>query len=167
MTISEKIIHTSPFEVKLYLEGVFWVAYEQSAYYFMLKKGYKTVKKHIKLLDKDVASLGFPRKVLEDFLKTEAGISTQTIQDNCCVICLKEPVDGILFEDWKKDLPLYKPEVKACEEVTVAVLPQAERRVINLLKVFSIANSTPMECMNFISEIQKELKMENCFTNCG
>jgi hypothetical protein len=31
MDITEKISHVTPDEVRLYKEGVFWVAYEQSA----------------------------------------------------------------------------------------------------------------------------------------
>jgi hypothetical protein len=40
-SINEKIKHSSVFRVNLYKEGVFWLAYEQSAYYVWLLKGYK------------------------------------------------------------------------------------------------------------------------------
>jgi hypothetical protein len=48
MTISEKREHADAYEVKLYREGVFWVAYEQNAYYCGQQKGYKPTKKWIK-----------------------------------------------------------------------------------------------------------------------
>ena len=40
-SINEKIVHSSLCSVNLYKEGVFWTAYEQSAYYVWLLKGYK------------------------------------------------------------------------------------------------------------------------------
>jgi hypothetical protein len=153
MTISEKILHSSPFEVKLYLEGVFWVAYEQSAYWFMQKKSYKTTRKHIKLLGRDIVCLGFPKSVLEDFLKTEQAISSHTTDDKYCVISLKEPLDMVLFEEWKSGLPQHK------SDRGVAVLPQdtAGQTLVERLKAFSIADSTPVECMIFLSEIKRLL----------
>jgi hypothetical protein len=52
MTIFEKIHHTSLGEVRIYKEGAFWVAYEQSAYYFAMLKGYKPTKKFVKCIGK-------------------------------------------------------------------------------------------------------------------
>jgi hypothetical protein len=64
MTISEKIIHSDAFHVNIYKEGVFWIAYEQSAYYFYVQKGYKPTKKFIKCIGQEVVSIGFPENAL-------------------------------------------------------------------------------------------------------
>jgi hypothetical protein len=43
--ISDKIRHSCAQEVNWYKEGLFWVAYEQSAYFVWRLKGYKPTKK--------------------------------------------------------------------------------------------------------------------------
>jgi len=53
-SINEKIVHSSLCSVNLYKEGVFWTAYEQSAYYVWLLKGYKPSKKRYKKMNKEV-----------------------------------------------------------------------------------------------------------------
>ena len=60
ITISEKIIHTSWYQVKLYKQGMFWVGYEQSAYYIWQLKGFKPTKKWLKNIKSEVVQVGFP-----------------------------------------------------------------------------------------------------------
>jgi hypothetical protein len=50
-SINEKIVHSSLCSVNLYKEGIFWTAYEQSAYYVWQLKGYKPTKKRYKKMD--------------------------------------------------------------------------------------------------------------------
>jgi len=45
MTIAEKLKQRAPNEIQLYKEGVFWVAYEQSAFAVCKIKPYKPKKK--------------------------------------------------------------------------------------------------------------------------
>ena len=61
MRVFEKIAHKNLHEVKIYREGVFWVAYEQSAYYFWKLKGYKPTKRFVKVVGMEVVSVGFPK----------------------------------------------------------------------------------------------------------
>jgi hypothetical protein len=48
VSISEKTAHTSLDQIKLYKQGLFWVAYEQSAYNIWQLKGFKPTKKWLK-----------------------------------------------------------------------------------------------------------------------
>ena len=59
-TIANKILHPSSKHILLYKEGVFWVAYEQSAYYIAQYKGYKPTKKYFKNINQTIVSVGFP-----------------------------------------------------------------------------------------------------------
>jgi hypothetical protein len=77
-SIEEKIQHLSLFRVNLYKEGVLWLAYEQSAYYVWLLKGYKPIKKRYKKMDKEVVQVGFPKV---DALLENQNISIVTRQD--------------------------------------------------------------------------------------
>lgn len=69
VSISEKIAHTSLHQIKLYKQGLFWVAYEQSAYYIWQLKGFKPTKKWLKNIKSEVVQVGFPG--IEEFLLTD------------------------------------------------------------------------------------------------
>ncbi|MDR0334140.1 MAG: hypothetical protein LBI15_11865 [Dysgonamonadaceae bacterium] len=59
MIIKEKIHHTDTFAVNLYKEGIFWMAYEQSAYAVCQIKPYIARKKYVKAVSAEVVSVGF------------------------------------------------------------------------------------------------------------
>jgi len=59
-TIATKIKHPSTNHLLLFKEGVFWVAYEQSAYFIAQLKKYKPTKKYFKNINKTVVTIGFP-----------------------------------------------------------------------------------------------------------
>jgi hypothetical protein len=56
------IKHSCAHEVNWYKEG-FLGAYEQSAYFVWRLKGYKPIKKHIKKVQDQLVSVGFPDSV--------------------------------------------------------------------------------------------------------
>jgi hypothetical protein len=103
MEISEKIVHPDAFHVPIYKEGVFWIAYEQSAYYFWLKKGYKPTKKLIKTVGKEIVSIGFPQNTLD-----KQGITSHCFperdESNVKTFLLEEAIDREAFEEWKTKL---------------------------------------------------------------
>ena len=66
MTIKEKIEYEDGQLVHLWKEGVFWVAYEQSAYLVSQVKKLKPTKKYVKTAGREVVSVGFPSSVLAD-----------------------------------------------------------------------------------------------------
>jgi hypothetical protein len=59
-TIATKIKHPSTTHLLLFKEGVFWVVYEQSAYFKAELKKYKPTKKYFKNINKTVVFIGFP-----------------------------------------------------------------------------------------------------------
>ncbi len=55
----------------LYKEGIFWRAYNQSAFQFSKHfKAFKLTKKFVKRVGEEVISLGFPDKLLPTFLES-------------------------------------------------------------------------------------------------
>lgn len=69
MKLSDIISRENYHSIQLYKQGVFWVAYEQSAYSIWEHKGYRVNKKYIKSLKRDIVSLGFPASVLDEIGK--------------------------------------------------------------------------------------------------
>jgi hypothetical protein len=55
-------------EIHLHKEGIFWKAYQQSAYLFTQEvKIFKTSKRIVKSLSREIISLGFPQNALEKY----------------------------------------------------------------------------------------------------
>lgn len=143
--ISEKIVHASSSHLVLYKEGVFWVAYEQSAYYLSQLMGYKPTKKYVKVVDRQVVSVGFPKvEALIDELEKAGMIKACRKESNLVEIVLSQSIDNSRFEIWKT-LTEGKPQKK--EPTAVADI---EARV----KAFPLAYKTPMEAFLFLKELQ-------------
>ena len=162
MTIVEKIQHTDAFAINLYKEGVFWKAYEQSAYAIQQIRSYQAVKQYIKLVRGEVVHIGFPDSVLKDILpafalvgRTEKEIRLKT----------SRPIDLQAFEVWKEALPLKEanPPQSLLHNGGVTSLSgregskESELNVLSKLRAFDLSNATPMQCMMFLSELKKGL----------
>ena len=151
MQISEKIVHKNAFEINLYLEGVFWVAYEQSAYYFWQLKAYKPTKKYVKAVQTEVVTVGFPGNILKEI--EEAG-KQQAEGRKHIVFELDNAIDESDFLTWKEGLDTEPPL-----HAQAKALPPAEgNTVIEQIKNFDMLSKNPMECMLFLSKIKQELQ---------
>jgi len=143
-TIANKILHPSSKHILLYKEGVFWVAYEQSAYYIAQYKGYKPTKKYFKNINQTIVSVGFPN--IDALLnEIEQNNSIQSIKktDTTIEILLQKSVNITDVELWKENI-LQKNQEK----------PTSKASIEQLVKAFPLANKTPMEAFLFIKELQ-------------
>ena len=144
-TIANKILHPSSKHILLYKEGVFWVAYEQSAYYIAQYKGYKPTKKYFKNINQTIVSVGFPN--IDALLnEIEQNNSIQSIKktDTTIEILLQKSVNITDVELWKENI-LQKNQEK----------PTSKASIEQLVKAFPLANKTPMEAFLFIKELQE------------
>ncbi|MDR1632064.1 MAG: hypothetical protein LBR97_04180 [Dysgonamonadaceae bacterium] len=155
MGISEKIIHPDAFHVHLYKEGVFWIAYEQSAYYFWLKKGYKPTKKFVKSIKKEIVSIGFPQSALPSNINSNCLMEKDEI--NLKTFLLEESIDEDAFEQWKMQVPVYDALQAKESRIETALKEVLPNGIAAKIRDFPIAGKTPMECMLFLSEMQHEL----------
>jgi hypothetical protein len=153
MGISEKIAHSDVFHVNIYKEGVFWIAYEHSAYYFWLMKGYKPTKKFVKTVKKEIVSIGFPQKALNININSNCLIERD--EDNLKTFLLKEPIDSEAFEKWKMKLTLNNTTKDTTQTPLCSLY--FESVLMEQILAFPLADKTPMECMLFLSELKKEL----------
>lgn len=146
----------TPSGIHLHLEGIFWKAYEQSAWRFVRHvRPYLLAKKHIKTVGQDVVSLGFPSIALEKVL---AGIPyTQDAPKHILVTC-EDDAPAEDFERWKQTVPLQTadkapvvpyPQVPTGNELYLSIIGELER--------FDLLHASPMDCMQFVSSLKQQL----------
>jgi hypothetical protein len=147
VSISEKIIHTSVHQIKLYKQGLFWVAYEQSAYYIWQKKGYKPIKKWFKSTNQEVVQVGFP--IIEELLKSQNLISIEK-QDTFVCFDSIDVINKDTFEEWKANVPLIETK-----QTTASPIVQKRKEIEERIVQFDISNTTPIEALLFINDLKK------------
>lgn len=93
--------------IHLWLEGMFWKAYERSAYLFVHRiSGYKPYKKFVRAVGGEVVAIGFPAKSVERLLE---GRSVEYVDEkhyilNGFTVDSRELRD---FQTWKKGVPSF------------------------------------------------------------
>ena len=145
MTILDKITLQQQDTTKIFLfkEGVFYKAYNQGA--FLLKdRDYKVAVKHIKSIENEVLSIGFPVSVFEklkdefvfEFYEWYAVYNTNTFFDNESYTNWHNKVVKESFKNSKTEIEYY---------------------IVEQLKKYPLANKTPMEVFMWVSNLQKSL----------
>ena len=125
--------------ILLYPEGMFYKAYERSAWLACMYLGNLLVKKrYIKKVQQDVVSVGFPKSSIE---KWAGGRKIRTM-DNYVMIILD---DSEIQEYSNEIFHKWKDSGNESEEIYDRILS------------FPIENKTPMECMIFLSELKEKL----------
>lgn len=147
---AEKPLNT----VLLHREGVFYIAYEHSAWLFSVAvHAFRVKKQYVKCVAQNVVSIGFPMNSLE---KLVAGRSF-TVENGVVhlVVAQDENSGNGSFEEWKSAQPL-------CETVaaTIADVPllqshkRGEAEALARLRAFPVESRTPVECMCFVAELK-------------
>ncbi|MFR9543839.1 MAG: hypothetical protein SNH27_17570 [Rikenellaceae bacterium] len=143
-------------KIILYKEGIFYKAYEKSAYAFVLRLNpYATKKKYVKVICSDLVSIGFPMTSLDKF-KDQVEILERTDER---IVIKTDDINTTEFEAWKEALPIHEPQPK--EVVSQVEEPKAEvsnhSRIVEMIRSFAVENKTPIECMLFIGELKRVL----------
>lgn len=141
--------------MRLYREGVFLVAYEQSAYLFhRFVRQYKVSKKMVKAVGREVVSLGFPQSSVDTLL---AGRAVDR-QDGAVFVSLR---DGESLSD--DDFAAWKAGVPAAFSAAPVVSPRSGGGaadggdIISRIMAFPLESRTPMECMLFVNELRQSI----------
>jgi hypothetical protein len=141
--------------IVLHKEGMFWRAWEESAFLFATHlKDYKPIKKYYKVVDQEVVSLGFPQNSLEEVLALANG--KQVVKGEREITISGYTIDNDRFIEWKEKLPLYESPVL---KKTGSAITEVKSIVCEKINGFSVVNRSPIECQNFIIELQGELNM--------
>ncbi len=123
-------------EIRLYHEGMFWRAYERSAFMmFSQVKKLKLVTRRVKAAGNEVVSyVGFP---LSSFDTVCNGIEILSRSEDCIVLKSPNAITEEEFAAWKKQCG-----------------PSEAVDIVKMIKGFTVAEHTPMECMAFIIKLQ-------------
>ena len=166
-------------EIALYPEGLFYKAYERSAFAFVTRiSAFKPSKKRIKYLGRDIVSIGFPAGYLTRYFPAPP----QALSDGRLVIPLDEAIDAAAFEAWKSSLPLKEPRARTVPAAEaglaelhgapcpVAGSPQSlqaglpkgageasAERIVRMIRDFRLESATPVQCVMFIAELKQRI----------
>lgn len=140
--------------IYLYREGIFWKAYQYSAYRILQRQAnLKLKKKFVKAVSCEVISIGFPDVTLERiFDKQEIKI----LEDKIIYISCEE-LDRQAYKKWFEVVPLMEQAESVLPELKRNTTVSAEEVVLRKIKEFRIEESTPMAYMIFLASVRKEL----------
>ncbi len=134
-------------DVLLFEEGVFFKAYDRSAWLFYhCVKPYSLKKRFVKAVGQEIVYLGFPISAFED-LPRYNGL------DKVRVLNVKQVCDVPDYAVWKDSVLLDISETPK-KQVNKDSFSRLFKRIMN----FPVESKTPVECMVFLSEIKKELQ---------
>lgn len=97
--------------IHLWLEGMFWKAYERSAYIFSQRIGdYKPYKRWIKAVGGEIVAIGFPAKTFD---KITDGRISDMISDKHCLISgfTMDKQELKNFQEWKKRISSFPYQI--------------------------------------------------------
>ena len=111
----------------LYREGLFWKAYERSAFAVCTQiRPFKPTKRSLKTLGGgELVSIGFPSRTEDTVL---AGLERLSVEPERLELRAASPIDVAQFEAWKASVPLAPSRPAPAPSCTVgasAVLPQS------------------------------------------
>ena len=144
MTILDKVTLQQQDTTKIFIfkEGVFYKAYNEGA--FLLKdKNYKVAIKHIKSIENEVLSIGFPISVLEKLKENRQPEE----YDNYCRLQSNIVFSLLLYEEWYQNqiANIKREDSKYLEEYTLK----------DTIKNYPLANKTPIEDFIWVAKLQK------------
>ena len=133
----------------LYREGMFWKAYEHSAWFVCtFVRPLKVSKKRVKLLDgAEMVSVGFPDMSLETMMKGHTLVSSSGEELYYASV---NDFNRTLFDEWKASLPAKGRQASPERE-------KSADEILERIRKFKVASSTPIECMMFVTELQSML----------
>jgi hypothetical protein len=148
--------------IHLYLEGIFWKAYQRSAYRMVEKnKKLKVSKKHIKAIRQDIVSVGFPDAALSKYFSEQ---DYERVGDKHITVKSTTTIDEEDYNRWFSAIELSVPAAPVAPAAKIqengipvpsAGLNAIEESVIKQLKEFRLEESTPLECMAFLAALRK------------
>lgn len=167
MGISEKLQCSSNIRtLKLFKEGLFYKCYNQDAMVFAkLVKPYRVSVKYIKSVGAEVLSLGFPASEVSrgnltlEMLCEALGATNYEGEGENVTFHLKEDVKQN-YESWRDAIVMestaqYNSKPSSCE---TSISEPYNTELVAMIKNFDLANSTPMQGLNFIQQLKKEVQ---------
>ena len=149
MKISEIVkIENDNKDIVLHKEGLFWRAYEFSAFLFVTNiKRYNVMYNYYKNIGQDVVYIGFPSSyynTITDLCK-EKNYTLQNVNDKQVII--QGISEQIGFEQWKPKI------IKQNRENVNSIETDILKKIID----YPLATKTPLEAQQFLFSLQNEI----------
>lgn len=141
-------------QIRLYKEGMFYRAYEHSAFGLLQVTTLKVTHKESRALDLTYVSVGFPITSLDKFIQ---GLPTLSADADKIVLGVKEPFTVEAFEEWKSSIPISSPQLGEKQKMPDRLNGKG---ILELLELFDLSIHTPIECMVFLAEIKSRMKKD-------
>ena len=165
MTISEKM-HNSANHTRftLYKEGVFYKCYNEDAMVFVKNiREYKVSSKFIKSVGATVYSIGFPGSEVEngglslEHISEKIGASGFEVSGSAVVFILDIAGVKSNYNIWTETLKQEMPVAMVKEPESPYMILDFLNSITDMIKDFDLANSTPMQGLNFIQQLKSML----------
>lgn len=150
MTILEKVTLQKQDTSKIFLfkEGIFYKAYNEGA--FLLKdRDYKVAVKKIKGIENEVLSIGFPVSILNRIV--ENGVSEE-VHENYVSFQTHIVFSNKSYHQWRSNLTAIEKN-----KANLSNNKCDYSALIDSIKNYPLANKTPIEVFNWVSELQKNI----------
>lgn len=155
--------------ILLYREGIFYRAYEYSAYYFhqYIRPTYRLHKRYYRVIGQDMVYLGFPCEVLPQLLHGMSDVSQDPTLTGGDLIALRltyPPIDREALESFKGGVPYTVSRRKRLadrmESETAPLLsstvPESYADLLSRIRSFDLGRSSAMEVAAFVAELQQQ-----------
>lgn len=135
-------------------EGLFWRAYEKSAYHFTRNvKQFRPIKKFIKAINSEVVYLGLPNNSLKTILK---------LADNKKVDQNKQKIVISSFDFKENDYRLWKNNIVSTEkntqpQDTTKTVSNPTAGIIDQIRSFPVMTKSPLDSQLFIINLQSQI----------
>ncbi len=147
-------------QIHLFADGKFYRAYEWSAWLCCsyINK-FKVTKRMIQAVDAPMLFIGFPQTSISKF--TPEGTTTTQVEEGHLLLSLPETMiksSNTMSDDfskWKASAPLSEPKDKP--QPVLADRPVSLTGVLKRLLEYNVLEHSPMECMQFVSDMQRKL----------
>ena len=138
--------------IYLYKEGLFWKAYEKSAYLFVNSiASYKAKSKYVKAVKQDIIYIGLPPVSLQ---RTKEKYTVIRSDDK--EIMIKPNINNYnnqTFEDWKTTLLTVGDQ----NPIPITNSQMSDTYIANKVRMFNLESKTPMQCLLFLADLKKEI----------
>lgn len=136
--------------IQLYSEGIFFKAYEHSAWlaYHILNR-FMVKKKYIRKAGQEIVSIGFPKTALGKWPAGRKMCESETKAAIYIDDCEYDSIPEKDFTRWKDSIS-HGRESKAEDKAV-------ESAIIEQIRLFPVESKTPIECMMLVSSLKREL----------
>lgn len=145
-----KIEEENKADIHLHKDGIFWRAYNVSAFQFSkYLREFKVNKRLVKSIQGEMAYLGFPEKTMTTVIQLSEQNNYEIRQSDTHIQILGLPaIMGSDYSEWFTALPLNTNPINREESSN-------KQDIINQIRSYPLLEKSPLEAQGFILNLQK------------